>query len=120
MSNGAMDPAEFYGTLDSYRQRLGGVLEVGREAFLRAMYSDSNVLIWYGQKFWVDRVRWLVLPLFDLRPLPAGYTLEDDGEGGELNEKLAMYGGSSRMDFSYEITRVLGAMLAGTTQRHSW
>jgi hypothetical protein len=120
MSNGAMDPAEFYGTLDSYRQRLGGVLEAGREAFLRAMYSDSNVLIWYGQKFWVDRVRWLVLPLFDLRPLPAGYTLEDDGEGGELNEKLAMYGGSSRMDFSYEITRVLGAMLAGTTQRHSW
>jgi hypothetical protein len=31
-----------------------------------------------------------------------------------------MYGGSSRMGFSDEITRALGAMLAGTTQRHLW
>lgn len=120
MSNGVMDPAEFHGTLMSYRQRVGALLGGAREAFLRAMHSDSNVLSWYDQKFWVDRVRWLVLPLFDLETVPAGYTLEDDGEGGEINEKLAMYGGSSRMDFSYEITRVLGAMLAGTTQRHSW
>jgi hypothetical protein len=84
------------------------------------MQSDSNVLTWYGEKFWVDRVRGLVLPRFDLVTPPTGYTLEDDGEGGEVNEKLAMYGGSSRMGFSDEITRVLGAMLAGTTQRHSW
>lgn len=120
MSDGAMDPSEFYGTLRSYRQRLGALLDGAREEFLRAMHSDSNVMTWYDRKFWVDRVRRLVVPLFDLKPQPVGYTLEDDGEGGEVNEKLAMYGGSSRLDFSYEITRVLGAMLAGTTQRHSW
>jgi hypothetical protein len=121
MSNGAMDPAEFYGKLSNYRQRVGALLDEAREMFLRAMHSESNILTWYDKKFWVDRVRWLVLPFFDLEtPVAGGYTLEDDGEGGEINEKLAMYGGSSRMDFSYEITRVLGAMLAGMTQRQSW
>jgi len=47
MSNGAADPAEFYGTLQSYRQRLSVLLDGARELFLRAMHSDSNVLTWY-------------------------------------------------------------------------
>jgi hypothetical protein len=92
MSSGAMDPAEFYGTLRSYRQRIGALLDEARERFLHAMQSDSNVLTWYGERFWVDRVRWLVLPLFDLEPAAVGHTHEGDGEGGEINEKLAMYG----------------------------
>lgn len=120
MSNGAMDPAVFYGTLMSYRRRVGALIDDARELFVRAMHSDSNVLTWYDKKFWVDRVRWLVVPLFDLETPVSGYTLEDDGEGGEINEKLAMYGGSSRLDSSYEITRVLGAMLAGATQHQLW
>ena len=84
------------------------------------MHSDSNVLTWYDEKFWVDRVRWLVLPMFDIRTPPVGYTLQDDGEGGEVNESLAVFGGSSRMNWSHELLRVLGAMLAGTTERHLW
>jgi hypothetical protein len=120
MSNGAMDPAEFYGTLMSYRQRLGALLDAAREVFLRAMHSDSNVLTWYDQKFWVDRVRWLVVPMLDVGAATVGYTLRDDGEGGEVNETLAVYGGSSRMNPSYQLLRVLGTMLARTTERGIW
>jgi hypothetical protein len=120
MSNGVMDPADFYATLRSYRQRLGALLDAAREVFLRTMRSDSNVLTWYDRKFWVDRVRWLVLPLFEVEAAPADQTLDDDGEGGAINEKLAVYGGASRVNSSDELTRVLGSMLAGTTERHSW
>jgi len=120
MSNGAMDLAEFYGRLRSYRQRVGALIDAAQEAFLRAMSSDSNILSWYGETFWVDRVRWLVVPMLDVGTASIGHTLQDDGEGGEVNETLAVYGGSSRMNWSHEITRVLGAMLAGTTERHMW
>jgi len=50
------------------------------------MRSDSNVLTWYDRKLWVDRVRWFVLPLFEVETAPANDTLDDDGEGGEVNE----------------------------------
>lgn len=108
-------------TLLSYRQRVGALLDDARARFLRAMHSDSNILTWYDEKFWVDRVRWLVLPLFVFEnKLPSGFTLQDDGEGGEVNENLMVFGGSSRMHGSHTMTRVLGAMLAGTTERHIW
>jgi hypothetical protein len=113
-------PAEFYGTLRNYRRRVGGVIDAAREAFLRAMHSDSNVMAWYDQKFWVDRVRWLVVPVLDAETAAAGHTLQDNGEGGEVNETLAVYGGSSRWIPSYELLRVLGTMLAGTTERRTW
>lgn len=120
MSSGAMDLTEFYKKLGRYRRGVGEVLAAAREAFLRAMHSDSNVLAWYDEKFWVDRVRWLVVPMLDVGTAAVGHTLQDDGEGGEVNETLAVYGGSSRMISSYQLLRVLGTMLAGTTERDIW
>src|SRR4051812_29093572 len=118
MSNGVMDFAVFYGALNSYRRRVGGVIDAAREAFLRAMHADSNVMAWYDEKFWVDRVRWLAVPMLDAGSV--GQTPQDDGEGGEVNETLAVYGGSSRWIPSYALLRVLGMMLAGTTERQIW
>lgn len=119
-SDDAKELAAYHEQLRSYRRRVGMLLDSARAAFLRAMHSDSNVLTWYDQEFWIDRVRWLVLPMFDIDTPVSGYTLQDDGEGGEINEKLAMYGGSSRMNWSHALLRVLGTMLAGTTERHIW
>jgi hypothetical protein len=96
------------------------LLDAAREPFLRAVHSDSNVLTWYDRQFWVDHVRWLVVPMFDVGAATIGHTLQTDGEGGEVNETLAVYGGSSRMNWSHELLRVLGAMLAGTTERRIW
>lgn len=118
--SGAMDDTEFYGTLSSYRPRVGAVLDAAREAFLQAMRSDSNIMTWYGDKFFVDRVRWLVLPMFVFDTPPVGDTLKDDGEGGEINENLEVFGGSSRWHDSPALLSVLGHVLAGTTERQVW
>jgi hypothetical protein len=120
MSGGTMDDTEFYEKLGRYRRSVGDVLVTARESFRRAMHSDSNVLKWYDQEFWVDRVRWLVVPMLDVGAATVGNTLHDDGEGGDITETLAMYGGSSRMNWSHELLRLLGTMLAGTTERRIW
>jgi hypothetical protein len=120
MSGGAIDLTEFYEQLGQYRRRVGEVLAAARQVFLRAMEGDSNVLTWYDQTFWVDRTRWLVVPMLDVGTATVGHTLQDDGDGGEVNETLAVYGGMSRMNWSHEIGRVLGTMLAGTTERRIW
>jgi hypothetical protein len=120
VSSDKSERAAYYEKLWRYRLRVGAVIAEAREKFLAAMHSDSNVFTWYNEEFWVDRVRWLVLPMSHLGTKATGHTLQDDGEGGDVNDALVMYGGSSRMNWSHELTRVLGAMLAGTTERHFW
>jgi hypothetical protein len=86
--DGAMELAEYKDQLRGYRRRIGAILDTAREAFLGAMHGDSNVLTWYGEQFWVDRVRGLVLPMFVFDATPAGHTLVDDGDGGEVHDNL--------------------------------
>jgi hypothetical protein len=116
----AMDLAEYKEQLWGYRRRVGAVLDGAREAFLGAMRGDSNVLTWHGEQFWVDRERWLVVPVAVFDRSPSGFTLVDDGEGGEVHENLEVFGGPSRWVPSHELLRVLGAILAGTTERRIW
>ena len=118
MSNGAIDLSEFYGTLRSYRQRVDALLDTARELFLRAMHSDSNILTWYGKRFWVDRVRWLVVPMLAFDTPPTGFTLV--GDGGEVGENLEVFGGTSHLEASNQLLDVLGAMLAGGSMKPPW
>jgi len=120
MSDGAIDLTEFYEKLGRYRQRVGEVFATAREAFLRAMHSDSNVLTWYGQQFWVDRMRWLVIPMRAFNTPPTGATLGYDGDGGENNENLEVFGGASRLLTSDQFLSVLGDMLAGGPIKPPW
>ena len=120
MRAAAMELAEYKDQLRGYQRRIGALLDAAREAFLGAMHGDSNVLTWYGEQFWVDRVRWLVLPMFVFDAPPAGHTLVDDGDGGEVHDNLEVFGGPSRMQASNQFLRVFGAMLAGTTDRRTW
>jgi len=116
----AMELAEYKDQLRGYRRRVGAILDAARDTLLGAMHGDSNVLTWYGEQFWVDRARRLVLPMYVFDALPAGHTLADDGDGGEAHDNLEVFGGPSRMVASHEFLRVFGAMLAGTTDRHTW
>lgn len=120
MSAGAIDLTEYHEKLVHYRRRVGDWLTAAREGFLRAMHSDSNVLTWYGERFWVDRVRWLVVPMLAFDRPPSGFTLVEDGDGGETSENLEVYGGTSRMLTSYQLLSVLGAMLSGGVMRPPW
>jgi len=120
MRGGAMDDTEFYEKLGHYRRGVGEIFVAAREAFLRAMYSDANVLTWYEQQFWVDRIRQLVIPMRAFDTLPSGFTLIDDGDGGENNENLEVFGGTSRLQTSSQLLSVLGAMLAGVSIPPPW
>jgi hypothetical protein len=120
MSAGAIDLTEYNEKLGHYRQRVGDWLATARESFLRAMHSDSNILTWYGEKFWVDRVRWLVVPLLAFDTPPGGFTLVEGRADGEISENLEVYGGPSRMHASYQFLSGLGAMLSGEAMKHPW
>jgi hypothetical protein len=120
MSASGIDLTEYNEKLAHDRRRVGDLLATAREDFFRAMRSDSNVLTWYGERFWVDRVRWLVVPMLAFDTPPRGFTLVEDGDGGEISENLEVYGGPSRLQTSYEFLSVLGAMLSGGAMQHPW
>lgn len=96
-------------------------LAEARAGFERALDPDqSNVFIWHGEEFWVDRVRCFVIPgpsagrVEDSAWRRKDTLPRDDYEAGEL---LDVYAGEYQLEDTGELLRMLARVIAGVTGR---
>lgn len=92
MNRASLDPirSELFRSFAEAKQRFETSLQAG----------GSNVFTWHGARFWVDRVRLLVIPELQLsRVQPADWTREDSlpGDVEDVLDLMEIYGGERQL-----------------------
>lgn len=95
-----------------------------RESFEKALQpSGSNVFIWHGAEFWVDRVRHFVIPADStLRVNPSAWTQPDSLPTAdfEASELLHTYCGAYQLEDAGSITKMWAQLVGSVTVKYLW
>jgi hypothetical protein len=111
-------------SIDRVRSAVCQSIAEARRGFDAAMQADrSNVLTWHGARFWVDRVRHLVIPEPQLSRVPSSAWARKDSlpsDADDVVDLIEVYGGERQLADAGMFVRLFASFVSKQKPDFIW